>query len=56
MEAKTQGSSFTGLEIQSDMAKMAQRSVKLNHLEEKVEIVEGDIKDASAIFLMTVLM
>nr|WP_289063159.1 tRNA1(Val) (adenine(37)-N6)-methyltransferase [uncultured Anaerostipes sp.] len=50
MEAKTQGSSFTGLEIQSDMAKMAQRSVKLNHLEEKVEIVEGDIKDASAIF------
>ena len=26
------------------------RSVKLNHLEDKIEIVEGDIKEASAIF------
>lgn len=50
MEAKTKGSYFAGLEIQPDMAEMASRSVKLNHLEDKVEIVEGDIRNASAIF------
>lgn len=50
MEAKTKGSYFAGLEIQPDMADMAQRSVKLNHLEHKVKIVEGDICNASAIF------
>lgn len=50
LEAKTEGSYFAGLEIQSDMAEMASRSVKLNHLEEKIEIVEGDIKEASTIF------
>lgn len=50
MEAKTEGSYFAGLEIQKDMAEMADRSVKLNHLEQKIEIVEGDIREASAIF------
>ena len=35
---------FTGLEIQKESADMARRSVKYNHLEEKVEIVTGDIK------------
>ena len=50
MVAKTSGSSFTGLEIQPAMAEMASRSVRLNHLEEKVKIVEGDIRDASTIF------
>ena len=29
---------------------MAERSVKLNHLENKIEIVHGDIKEASRIF------
>lgn len=50
MEAKTDGSHYSGLEIQSEMAEMAKRSVALNHLEHKVEIVEGDICDASTIF------
>lgn len=50
MEAKTDGERFVGLEIQEDSADMARRSVKLNSLEEKVEIVTGDIKEASAIF------
>lgn len=50
MEAKTEGSFFAGLEIQSDMVEMARRSVKMNRLEKKIEIVEGDIKNASAIF------
>lgn len=50
MEAKTQGRHFTGLEIQADMADMARRSVALNGLEEKINIVTGDIKEASKIF------
>ena len=50
MEAKTDAKHLTGLEIQESMAEMAQRSVKLNHLEGKVEIVQGDIGDASKIF------
>lgn len=50
LEARTRGSHFTGLEIQKPVAEMACRSVQLNHLEEKVSIVNGDIKEASSIF------
>lgn len=50
MTAKTEGDSFTALEIQEDSADMARRSVILNQLNEKVQIVTGDIKDASKIF------
>lgn len=50
LEAKTQGEHFTGLEIQEESADMARRSVALNGLEEKIEIVTGDIKDASERF------
>lgn len=50
LEAKTEGAHFTGLEIQEESADMARRSVALNHLEKKIEIVTGDIKDASARF------
>lgn len=50
MEAKTDASHFTALEIQEESAEMAGRSVALNHLEEKIEIVVGDIKDASVRF------
>lgn len=50
LEAKTEGKHFTGLEIQEAMADMAARSVKLNHLEEKIDIVSGDIKEAGRIF------
>ncbi len=50
LEAKTQGSHFTGLEIQPESADMARRSVALNHLEPKIDIVTGDIKDASKRF------
>ena len=50
MEAKTEGESFTGLEIQEEMAEMAARSVKLNGLEEKVSIIQGDLKEASKRF------
>ncbi len=50
LEAKTEGKHFTGLEIQEESADMARRSVALNKLKEKVDIVTGDIKEASAVF------
>lgn len=50
LEAKTEGKHFTGLEIQPESAEMARRSVALNHLQKKIEIVDGDIKGASKIF------
>lgn len=50
LEAKTPGKHFTGLEIQPESADMAARSVRLNGLEDKIEIVTGDIKDASNLF------
>ena len=50
LEAKTPGEHFTGLEIQPDSADMARRSVALNGLTDKIDIVTGDIKYASKIF------
>lgn len=50
LSAKTQGEHFTALEIQKEIAEMAARSVAMNHLEDKIEIVNGDIKEASRIF------
>ena len=50
MEAKTAGEHFTGLEIQPYSADLARRSIALNKQEERIDIVEGDIKDASKIF------
>ncbi|RGO26212.1 tRNA1(Val) (adenine(37)-N6)-methyltransferase [Dorea sp. OM02-2LB] len=47
---KTKGQHFTGLEIQPESAEMARRSVAYNHLEEKIEIVTGDIKEAGRLF------
>lgn len=50
LAAKTEGGSFTGLEIQEESADMARRSVAHNKLSEKVHIVTGDIKEAAEIF------
>lgn len=50
MAGKTSGRHFTGLEIQDINVDMATRSVSLNGLEDKVNIVKGDIKEASKIF------
>lgn len=50
LEAKTKGKHFTGLEIQEESADMARRSIALNKLEDKIDIVVGDIKEASALF------
>jgi tRNA1Val (adenine37-N6)-methyltransferase len=50
LAGKTKGRHFTGLEIQSCSADMAARSVKYNHLEDRISIVEGDIKEAGKVF------
>lgn len=50
LEAKTQGNHFTGLEIQKESVEMARRSVKLNGLENKITIDEGDIKQSLSIY------
>ena len=50
LEAKTDGDSFIGLEIQPESAEMAERSVRLNGIQNKVKIVCGDIKDSAKLF------
>lgn len=50
LEAKTSGKHFTGLEICAASADMARRSAAYNQLEEKVSIIQGDIKEADRIF------
>lgn len=50
LKAKTEGKHFTGLEIQEPVAEMARRSMKHNQVEDDIDIVTGDIKEASAIF------
>lgn len=50
LEAKSKANHLTGLEIQAESADMARRSVALNHLEDKIAIVEGDICKADALF------
>ena len=50
LEAKTEGQDFEALEIQPESAEMARRSVMLNNLQERIKIVDGDIKEASKIF------
>ena len=50
MEAKTEAAHLTCLEIQEESADMARRSVALNGLSEKIDIVTGDIKEAGTIF------
>lgn len=50
MEAKYHCAHLTGLEIQAESADMARRSVELNDLSGKIDIVEGDIRVADTLF------
>ena len=38
-----------GVEIDSCTAEMSRRSVKMNHLDDKIQIVTGDVKDVKAL-------
>lgn len=50
LEGKKKGAHFTGLEIQEESADMARRSVRYNEQENRIDIVTGDIKEASKLF------
>ncbi len=50
LAALTKGEHFTGLEIQKKSVEIARCSVSYNKLEDRIDIVEGDIKNASEIF------
>ncbi len=50
LEARTKGSHYTGLEIQDTSADLAMRSVMLNNLGDKIDIVKGNVVEASDIF------
>ena len=50
LSAKTEAAELTGLEIQPESADMADRSVRLNGIGDRVKIVRGDIKEADKLF------
>lgn len=50
LAGRTKASHLTGLEIQAESADMARRSVALNGLEKRIQIIEGDIKEAGDLF------
>ncbi len=50
MAAKTKADRIVGLEIQQESAEMAGRSVVLNDLQDKIKIIQGDIKEAERLF------
>ena len=50
LSGKTKLNKIYGIEIQEDVADMAKRSIKLNNLENKIEIINKNIKDLNNIF------
>lgn len=50
MEAQGKGRHFVGLELQEYSADMASRSVSLNGLSSKIEIINEDIKNVAALY------
>ena len=46
LSTKTKAKRITGIEIQSDIADMASRSVSYNKLDEKIDIINDDISNA----------
>lgn len=43
LSGKTKASKILGIEIQSEMVEMANRSISLNNLNDRIEIIQGDI-------------
>lgn len=50
LSAKTEAEHLTGLELLEESADMAKRSVLLNGLQDKIDIVTGDIREAGSYF------
>lgn len=53
LSAKTEAGHFTALEIQPEVADMAERSVLMNELSDKISVICGDLKDSKEIFAGT---
>jgi tRNA1Val (adenine37-N6)-methyltransferase len=53
MEARNKGKHFTALEIQEKSADMANRSVQMNNLQDKICVKQGDIKNVRQDFKPT---
>ena len=49
LTAKTEAAHIDALEIQTESADMARRSVQYNGLTDKINIINGDIKEASSL-------
>ena len=50
LSVKSKASEIYGLEVQSCVAEMASRSVKMNGLEDKIKMICGDLKEADTHF------
>lgn len=50
LSGKTENTEIYGIEIQEKMAEMANRSVKLNNLENRIKIINENIKNLNNIF------
>ncbi len=50
LSAKTENTKITGIEIQKDVAEMAKKSVYLNKLEKRIEIINENIKNLKNIY------
>lgn len=51
LSGKSNAKELIGLEIQEEVAEMASRSVELNGIQDRVKIVNGDLKDVEKLFL-----
>lgn len=50
LSGKTENTKIVGIEIQEKMAEMATRSIKLNNLENRIKIINEDIKNLNNMF------
>ncbi len=50
MYARYNAASYTALEIQKPIADMALASVKMNHLENRIAVINGDVREAKTLF------
>lgn len=50
LSAKTKAQKIWGVEIQEDVANLAKRNIKLNHLEDRVEILQANVKKLDQYF------
>ena len=50
LSAKTEAAHITGIEIQEESAALAVKNVAFNHLEEKIDIICGDIRNMGKLF------